>query len=115
MKTSSAKNKGRRLQQEVMNAILAKKGVLKPEDVRSRPMGSSGSDIMLSTLALDVTQYFIWECKNQEKAGPIYTWFEQAEINATKEHKLGKPILAVSKNHEKPLVVLKLQDFLDLL
>ena len=46
MKTSSAKAKGRKLQQWFAN-LLVEKLNLDEEDIESRPMGSQGEDIIL--------------------------------------------------------------------
>ena len=46
MKTSSAKAKGRKLQQWFANVLVETLG-LDSEDIESRPMGSQGEDIIL--------------------------------------------------------------------
>ena len=46
MKTSSAKAKGRKLQQWFANVLVETLG-LDSEDLESRPMGSQGEDIIL--------------------------------------------------------------------
>ena len=46
MKTSSAKAKGRKLQQWFANLLVESLG-LDEEDIESRPMGSQGEDIIL--------------------------------------------------------------------
>ncbi len=46
MKTSSAKNKGRRLQKWLAEQIIAVFG-LKPDDVRSTSSGAGGVDVLL--------------------------------------------------------------------
>ena len=64
MKTSSAKAKGRKLQQwfaNVMIEILC----LDKEDLESRPMGSQGEDIIMGKQSRNKFPYSI-ECKNQE-------------------------------------------------
>jgi hypothetical protein len=50
MKTSSAKAKGRRLQQQVA-ADIVRTFALEPDDVTSRPSSSPGTDILLSPKA----------------------------------------------------------------
>lgn len=52
MKISSCKNKGRIGQQEVVRLLLRHLSEFAEEDIRSRPMGSRGEDIMLSQAAL---------------------------------------------------------------
>lgn len=51
MKTSSAKAKGRKGQQEVVQILRARFPELTEDDLRSCPMGSSGEDILLSSKA----------------------------------------------------------------
>jgi len=65
MLTSSAKGKGRLLQQHVC-AIIRKVFDLPETDVVSRPMGSAGVDTMMSDRALKELPLSI-ECKNTKK------------------------------------------------
>ena len=66
MKTSSAKAKGRKLQQWFAN-LLVEKLNLDEEDIESRPMGSQGEDIILGKQSRQIFPYSV-ECKNQEKS-----------------------------------------------
>ena len=66
MKTRSAKNKGKRLQNDVRDLILETFKELEPDDVRSTTMGDSGEDILLSPAARKLFPFSV-ECKNQEK------------------------------------------------
>ena len=63
MKTSSAKAKGRRLQQQVRTQLIEELDI-HPEDIESRPMGSQGEDLIMSRAAREAFPYSI-ECKNQ--------------------------------------------------
>ena len=65
MKTSSAKAKGRKLQQWFANLLVESLG-LDEEDIESRPMGSQGEDIILGKQSRQIFPYSV-ECKNQEK------------------------------------------------
>lgn len=112
MRTSSAKAKGRRLQQKLRDLLLDKFQELKADDVRSTPMGCTGSDLMLSPLASDVLHNYTFECKNQETSKTIYDWYKQAKTN-TKE--IQKACLVISKNRERALAVIDLEDFVWLL
>ena len=47
MKTSSAKAKGRRLQQKFMQLLIEKLDI-DPEDIESRSMGAGGEDLIMS-------------------------------------------------------------------
>ena len=51
MKSRSAKNKGKRLQNQVRDLILEKFQQLEEDDVRSTTMGDSGEDVLLSPFA----------------------------------------------------------------
>ena len=65
MKTSSAKAKGRKLQQWMRNLLIEKLDV-HPEDIESRSMGAGGEDLIMARAAREKFPLSI-ECKNQEK------------------------------------------------
>ena len=109
MKTRSAKNKGKRLQNNVRDLLLETFTQLEPDDVRSTTMGESGEDIQLSPAARKLIP-FAFECKNQEKLN-IWESLKQAESNSQK----GKPILVFKRNRSKTYAVLEIQDFIDLI
>ena len=79
MKPRSAKNKGKRLQNNVRDLILEKFNQLEPDDVRSITMGDSGEDVLLSPAARKLFPFSV-ECKNQEKLN-VWASLEQAEKN----------------------------------
>lgn len=109
MRPQSAKSKGRRLQQFVRDAIMKAFPNLKKGDVRSTPMGVSGSDIMLSPAAREVFPYNV-ECKNVEKLN-IWKAIEQA-----KEGDEGDiPIVIFKKNNADPMVAMPFEHFMELL
>ena len=81
MKTSSAKAKGRKLQQWFRD-LLVEKLDLDPEDSESRHMGSQGEDIILGTESRRLFPYSI-ECKNQEAVN-VWNAYAQAESNCGK-------------------------------
>ena len=110
MKTRSAKNKGKRLQNKVRDILLETfKENLEPDDIKSAVMGDSGEDIQLSPAARKLIPYSI-ECKNQEKLN-IWGALEQAEGNRG----LSKPVLIFKRNRSKTYAVLELEDFIDLI
>ena len=96
MKTRSAKNKGKRLQNNVRDLLLETFTELEPDDIKSTTMGEIGEDIQLSPAARKLIPYAI-ECKNQEKIN-IWESLKQAESNSEK----GKP--AQSKHLGQPLL-----------
>lgn len=107
MKTSSAKQKGRLLQQLVAKKVQAAFG-LEPDDVRSTPMGCSGSDLTMSPVAKKKFPFDV-ECKNQEKVN-VWASYEQSKVRSTLT-----PLLIIKRNRTKPLVVLDLDDFIGIL
>ena len=106
MKTSSAKAKGRRLQQKFMQLLIEKLDI-DPEDIESRSMGAGGEDLIMSKAARDKFPYSI-ECKNQERLNIWQAW-EQANNNKG----IYEPMLVIKKNGTSPLVVLNAENFLE--
>tara|TARA_B100000424_G_C22610152_1_gene340030 strand:+ start:239 stop:571 length:333 start_codon:yes stop_codon:yes gene_type:complete len=109
MKTRSAKNKGKRLQNSVRDILLETFKQLEPDDIKSTTMGESGEDIQLSPAARKLIP-FAFECKNQEKLN-IWSALEQAESNSEK----GKPVLVFKRNRSKTYAVLQIEDFMELI
>jgi len=109
MKSRSAKNKGKRLQNNVRDLILEKFQQLEEDDVRSITMGDSGEDILLSPAARKLFPFSV-ECKNQEKLN-IWSSLEQTETNAGKH----TPLLIFKRNRSKTYVALEFEKLLELL
>ena len=107
--TSSAKAKGRKLQQWVRDLILAKWPKLTSDDVRSTSMGASGEDVLLSPLARKSIWYSI-ECKARASIS-IYSYYEQAEAAAQGKY---EPLLIVRANRKKALAIVDAEHFFDL-
>jgi hypothetical protein len=108
MKTSSAKSKGRSLQQLVRDKIIE---LLRPwgivaEDVKSTSMGASGEDVQLSPRARSYLPVSI-ECKSYKEMA-VYKWYEQAKVNSGGNI----PLLVIKANNKKPLVVIDLDRYL---
>ena len=97
MKTSSAKAKGRRLQQHFMKLLIEKLDI-DPEDIESRSMGAGGEDLIMARAARSKFPYSI-ECKNQESVN-VWKAYEQAEENSGDY----EPIVVLKRNNTKPLV-----------
>ena len=57
MKSRSAKNKGKRLQNNFRDLLLETFNQLEPDDIRSAIMGESGEDIKLSPAARKLIPY----------------------------------------------------------
>ena len=109
MKSRSAKNKGKRLQNEVRDLLLEAFKDLEPDDIKSAVMGDSGEDIQLSPAARKLIPYAI-ECKNQEKLN-IWSALEQAEVNA----KESTPVVVFKRNRSKTFAVIDIEVFIKLI
>ena len=109
MKSRSAKNKGKRLQNKIRDLILEKFSTLENDDVRSITMGDSGEDILLSPAARKLFPFSV-ECKNQEKLN-IWSSLEQAENNSG----IHSPLLIFKRNRTKTYAVLELEELLKIL
>lgn len=107
IKTSSAKAKGRKLQQWFANLLVEKLDV-DSEDIESRPMGSQGEDIIMGKQTRNVFPYSI-ECKNQEAVN-VWKAYEQATENC----KGYEPLVVIKRNRTKPLVLVDAEYFVQL-
>ena len=109
MKTSSAKAKGRRLQQKVRDLLLETFKELEPDDIRSTSMGVSGEDLQLSPAARKLIPFAI-ECKNQEKLN-VWDSLKQAEENSGDYD----PVLIFKRNRSKTYAVINIEKFIELI
>lgn len=106
MKTSSAKAKGRKLQQYVRDLILHNHPSLEEDDVKSTAMGQGGEDVQLSPAARKLLPMSI-ECKSYANIA-VYKWYDQAVINCPKKC---EPVLVMKANHRSPVVVVDAEYF----
>lgn len=113
MKTSSAKAKGRKLQQWLASFLIETANecaiTLTPKDIRSTSMGVGGPDLQLSEYATTIFP-FDFECKNEANPKNIYGRFFKFEA----KHQL--PTVALFKrtsrtNSAEPLFVLSHSGF----
>jgi len=107
MKTSSAKAKGRKLQQW-FTQLLVETLRVDEEDIESRPMGSQGEDIIMGKQTRQVFPYSV-ECKNQEAVN-VWKAYEQATENC----KGYEPLVVIKRNRTKPLVLVDAEYFVKL-
>ena len=107
MKPQSAKQKGRKLQQETRDAVREAFPQLEEGDVRSNPMGAPGPDLLLSPAAHKVFPFDV-ECKNQEG---INIWSALAQCLRDSPR---TPLLVFRRNNTLPYAALPFSDFLDL-
>lgn len=110
IKTSSAKAKGKKLQNLVRDKILEVYWQLEPDDVKSTTMGEKGEDVQLSPAARKLFPYSV-ECKVRASM-PVYGWYAQAKHNAP--HGM-EPMLVIKQDRSKPLVMVDLDHYFSLL
>lgn len=111
MRTSSAKAKGRRACQELQKLVLDTYPDLTTRDVRVTPSGSTGEDLQLSEVAVQLFPYAV-EVKNQERLN-IWQSLLQSLSHAAKL-KL-EPLLAFRRNRSEMWVAVRAQHFFELL
>jgi hypothetical protein len=109
MNTSSAKAKGRRLQQWVVERILRAFPALSDKDVVSVPMGVNDTDVRLSECAQKAFNFAV-ECKNTERLD-LWSSIKQCE-NDKRE---GVPLLVFKRNRSDVYCVLKFDDLINIL
>lgn len=113
MRPSSAKAKGRRLQNEVAKLIQEVFG-LPESDVRPAVMGESGCDIKLSAHALEAFPFAV-ECKNQESLN-VWAALEQAAEHARQGfNSQVPPLLIFKRNRTETFCAMPLGNLLQLL
>lgn len=102
MKTSSAKQKGRLLQQFVRDCVLYEAPPwIGSDDVRSTGMGQQGVDVQLSTAGRAYFPFAV-ECKSRAKQA-VYADYKQACEHA-RDTDL-EPLVILKQNNSKPLAV----------
>lgn len=106
--TSSAKAKGRKLQQWMAAKIAEAIGLESGKDcpVESRPMGQTGVDIRLDKDALKLFPFSV-ECKAQENWS-IPSWIVQAKTNVLPKTDW---LLVVKRSREDPVVIMDAATF----
>jgi len=109
IKTSSAKGKGRRLQQLVRDKLLSLSDTFREGDIESTGMGQSGEDIQLSPHARDLLPISV-ECKSYAKFA-IYSIIDQCKNNCPDG---SEPVVVLKANHKKPVAVIDLDYYIKL-
>ncbi len=110
IKVSSAKAKGRRLQQWVRDYLHSNLKGVEKDDVTSTPGGVNGPDIGLSPLARKLFPWTV-ECKSRSSFS-VYEALEQAERNLIKNT---KPVAILKGDRKQPLALLYAEDLLEIL
>lgn len=108
MTPQSAKSKGRRLQNLVVETIRKTFG-LSDRDVRSTPSGCTGADVLLSDKAVESFPYTV-ECKNTEKLN-VWEALKQAHSRDTDL----TPLLVFTRNKADVYCALLLTDFINVI
>ena len=111
MKTSSAKSKGRELQKYVVRVInKVFKDKFECGDVVSRPMGSSGVDIMMSPNARKNLPLSI-ECKNT-KSFPSLSALAQSRANSYNKTLAAVVWKPFGKSMDESIIYFNTEDFI---
>ena len=82
---------------------------LSKKDVQTTPNGVNGPDIILSRTAKKLCPYN-FEVKNRNQMKGVYDWYKQSGKNTKLE-----PVVVMKMNTRKPLVVIDLDTFVDLI
>jgi len=110
MNNKSRKAKGRLLQNLVKDKIIKLFPALTSDDIRTSMMSEAGADVkLISVMARKLFPYDV-ECKNREEYKTIYKHFKQAIKHGNLE-----PILIIKMNRERPLAVIDLDHFFEML
>lgn len=109
IKTSSAKSKGRGLQQLVRDKLLSLSDTFRDGDIESTGMGQSGEDIQLSPHARDLLPISI-ECKSHAKFA-VYSVIDQCKTNCPDGC---EPVVVLKANYKKPVAVIDLDYYIKL-
>ena len=110
MNNKSRKAKGRILQNLVRDKIVKLFPVLGTDDIRSCLMSEPGADIKLISLTARKLFPYDVECKNRQEYKTIYNHYKHAC-----KHGHLEPLLVIKMNREKPLAVIDLDHFIELL
>ena len=102
--------KARYLQNILKNKIMALYPTLSSKDIRTSTVGENGSDIKLLSLTSKRLFRYSAECKNRNENKVLFSHFKHA-----KRHSHRQPLLCIKTDREKPLAVITLDHFFDLL
>lgn len=80
-----------------------------PEDIESRPMGSSGEDLIMGVQTKKIFPYSI-ECKNQEAVN-VWKAYEQCSSNTSSKV---ESLVIIKRNKSKPLALVDAEYFINL-
>ena len=109
MNNNSRKAKSRYLQNIVREKII-RLFKLNPSDIRTSNTGENGEDVKLLSIPAKRACPYSTECKNSEQHIGLYKNFNQAN-----KHNHREPLLVIKKNRERPLAVITLDHFFELI
>ena len=109
VKAKSAKAKGRKLQNFVVEELRKAYPELEDDDIKAQIMGVSGEDVVLSPLAKRLIG-LSFECKNQERLN-LWDSLSQAETNAENR----TPVLVFKRNRSKTYAAIPFDFLIELL
>ena len=109
MKVKSAKAKGRKLQNKVVEELRKAYPELEDDDIKAQIMGVSGEDVVLSPLAKRLIG-LSFECKNQERLN-LWDSLSQAETNCEDR----TPVLIFKRNRSKTYAAIPFEFLIKLL
>ena len=109
MKQINRRRKVWRLQNLVRAKILSTFDILRPTDVSIAKTGEGEADIKLSKIVKRILPYQ-FECKYQERLFTLHRWFNQS-----RKHGRLEPILICKMNVTKPLLIMDLDHFFDII
>lgn len=112
MKTSSAKQKGRKLQQLVRDTLLKAFPQLEVDDIKSTSMGAQGEDVQLSPAARKIIPVAI-EAKARRSIA-VGRFYEQAQEHAISVKEPVEPVVVLKEDRKNPLVLISLDFFVAL-
>ena len=101
--------KGRKLQILLRDKILKAFRHLKKSDVEISGNGEIGADIKLSRIAKRLVP-FQFEAKSQQKFRTLYRFYNQCEGHGNLDS-----VLVIKSNSRKPLAIIDLNTFMDLI
>lgn len=108
MKPSSAKAKGRVLQDWIRTKLMEEFDI-HADDIKTAVMGESGEDIKMARAAREKFPFSI-EAKNVEKLN-VWQAYDQAVENAGEY----EPLVVMKKNRKKPLIVMDAEAFIKII
>ena len=110
MNNKSRKAKARFLQNLVKERILKLFPSLTKDDIRCAMMSENGADIKLMSLTARKLFPYNVETKNRKDFKTIYKHYKQ-----THGHGPLEPLLIIKSNKEKPLAIIDMEHFFNLL